>query len=53
MSEGSSLLLDDGAMWLSVKKLSEHDYWKFWKNTADEDVIRFLELFMDISLEYI
>jgi tyrosyl-tRNA synthetase len=44
---------EGGAMWLNADKLSEYDYWQFWRNTADQDVIRFLKLFTEISLERI
>jgi tyrosyl-tRNA synthetase len=30
--------------------LSEFDYWQFWRNTADSDVIRFLKLFTEVPL---
>lgn len=42
-----------GAIWLNADKLSEYDYWQFWRNTADADVIRFLKLFTELSLEKI
>jgi tyrosyl-tRNA synthetase len=42
-----------GAVWLNADKLSEYDYWQFWRNTSDEDVIRFLKLFTELSLEEI
>ena len=42
-----------GAIWLNKDKLSEYDYWQFWRNTSDEDVIRFLKLFTELSLEEI
>ena len=42
-----------GAIWLNVDKLSEYDYWQFWRNTSDEDVIKFLKLFTELSLEEI
>ena len=29
-----------GAVWLNRDLLSEFDYWQFWRNTADSDVIR-------------
>lgn len=29
-----------GAVWLNKDLLSEFDYWQFWRNTADADVIR-------------
>ena len=25
------------------------DYWQFWRNTEDKDVIRFLKLFMKLA----
>jgi tyrosyl-tRNA synthetase len=40
-----------GAIWLNADKLSEYDYWQFWRNTADADVIRFLKLFTELPLE--
>lgn len=42
-----------GAIWLNADKLSEYDYWQFWRNTADDDVIRFLKLFTELPLEEI
>lgn len=40
-----------GAIWLNADKLSEYDYWQFWRNTSDDDVIRFLKLFTELPLE--
>ena len=31
------------------KKLSSFDYWQFWRNTDDRDVIRYLQLFTELS----
>ena len=42
-----------GAIWLNKDKLSEYDYWQFWRNTSDEDVIRFLKLFTELPLDEI
>jgi tyrosyl-tRNA synthetase len=42
-----------GAIWLNKDKLSEYDYWQFWRNTSDEDVIRFLKLFTELPLSEI
>lgn len=42
-----------GAVWLNADKLSEYDYWQFWRNTSDQDVIRFMKLFTELSLEEI
>lgn len=43
----------NGAVWLNVEKLSTYDYWQFWRNTADQDVIRFLKLFTELPLDTI
>ena len=39
-----------GTIWLSEDKLSIYDYWQFWRNTLDEDVIRFLKFFTEIDI---
>ena len=39
----------DGAIWLDKKFLSSYDYWQFWRNTDDRDVIKFLRFFTDLS----
>ena len=33
--------------------LSPYDYWQFWRNTDDRDVLKFLKMFTDLSLEKI
>tara|TARA_Y100000816_G_scaffold271054_1_gene235274 strand:- start:828 stop:2063 length:1236 start_codon:yes stop_codon:yes gene_type:complete len=43
----------DGAIWLNEELLSAYDYWQFWRNTDDRDVIRFLKLFTDLNKEEI
>ena len=41
-----------GAVWLNKEKISPYEYWQFWRNTADNDVEKFLNLFTEIpSLE--
>ena len=42
-----------GAIWLDKKFLSAYDYWQFWRNTDDRDVIKFLKIFTDIELSEI
>ena len=42
-----------GAVWLSEKYLSVFDFWQFWRNTTDDDVIKFLKLFTEIDLKEI
>tara|TARA_Y100000816_G_scaffold283045_1_gene259450 strand:+ start:1569 stop:2798 length:1230 start_codon:yes stop_codon:yes gene_type:complete len=43
----------DGAIWLDKKFLSSYEYWQFWRNTDDRDVIRFLKFFTDIEINEI
>ena len=40
---------EKGAIWLDKKLLSSYDYWQFWRNTDDRDVIRFLKMFTDLE----
>ncbi len=42
-----------GAVWLNADRVSPYDYWQFWRNTQDGDVVRFLKLFTDLPLEAI
>ena len=42
-----------GAIWLDKKFLSAYDYWQFWRNTDDRDVIRFLKVFTDLKIDEI
>ena len=44
---------EKGAIWLNKKMLSPYDYWQFWRNTDDKDVINFLKLFTDLNLAQI
>ncbi len=43
----------DGAIWLNNDLLSAYDYWQFWRNVDDRDVVRFMKLFTDLSKEQI
>ena len=43
----------DGAIWLNDDLLSAYDYWQFWRNVDDRDVIRFMKLFTDLNKEQI
>tara|TARA_B100000767_G_scaffold68718_1_gene65291 strand:- start:883 stop:2112 length:1230 start_codon:yes stop_codon:yes gene_type:complete len=42
-----------GAVWLDKKFLSAYDYWQFWRNIDDRDVLKFLKIFTNISIEEI
>jgi len=44
---------EKGAVWLDSKLLSSYDYWQFWRNTDDRDVIKFLKMFTDLELNKI
>ena len=44
---------EKGAIWLNEKKLSAYEYWQFWRNTDDKDVVKFLKYFTDLSLNEI
>jgi tyrosyl-tRNA synthetase len=40
---------ENGAIWLDDELLSPYDYWQFWRNTNDGDVVRFLKCFTEID----
>ncbi len=42
---------EKGAVWLDKKMFSPYDYWQFWRNTADEDVNKFLKYFTEIETD--
>ena len=44
---------EQGAVWLDKKMLSPYEYWQFWRNTDDRDVIKFLKMFTDIPINEI
>ncbi len=44
---------EKGAIWLNKDLLTDHDFWQFWRNTEDDDVIKFLKLFTDLDLDKI
>jgi tyrosyl-tRNA synthetase len=39
-----------GAVWLNADRLSDFDYWQYWRNVDDADVGRFLRLFTALPL---
>ena len=43
----------DGAIWLNEDLLSSYDYWQFWRNVDDRDVIKFIKLFTDLDIKKI
>ncbi len=44
---------EKGAIWLDKKLLSPFDYWQYWRNTDDRDVLKFLKMFTDLSVNEI
>ena len=44
---------EKGAIWLNKKMLSPYNYWQFWRNTDDKDVVNFLKLFTNLDLDQI
>ena len=41
----------DGAIWLDEKKLSNYDFYQFWRNVSDSDVPKFINLFTKLPIE--
>ena len=39
-----------GAVWLNADLCSAYDFWQYWRNTADDDVGRFLRLFTSLPV---
>ena len=44
---------ENGAVWLDEKFLSAYDYWQFWRNIDDRDVIKFIKMFTDLEIDEI
>ena len=44
---------ETGAIWLDKKFLPPYDYWQFWRNTDDRDVVKFLKIFTDLEIDEI
>ena len=44
---------EKGAIWLDKKLLSSYDYWQYWRNTDDRDVVKFLKMYTDLALDKI
>lgn len=42
-----------GAVWLDPEKTSPYEYYQFWVNTDDPDVVRFMRLFTFLPMEEI
>ena len=44
---------ESGAVWLDKKFLSPYNYWQFWRNIDDRDVLKFIKIFTDININEI
>ena len=40
-----------GAVWLNADQFSPYDFWQYWRNTEDADVVKFLKLFTILPIE--
>jgi len=44
---------ESGAVWLDKKILPAYDYWQFWRNIDDRDVLKFIKIFTNLSIDEI
>ena len=44
---------ETGAVWLDKRFLSAYDYWQFWRNIDDRDVLKFIKIFTDLDISEI
>ena len=44
---------ESGAIWLDPEKTSPYEFYQFWINTADADVVKYLKFFTFLSNEEI
>src|SRR3954467_12949 len=42
-----------GAVWLNADQFSPYDFWQYWRNVEDTDVVKFLKLFPILPLDEI
>ena len=53
-SDGSKMgKTADGAVWLNIDKISNLDFFQFWRNVNDNDVSKFLYLFTKLPIDEI
>ena len=44
---------ETGAVWLDKRFLSAYEYWQFWRNVDDRDVLKFIKIFTDMGIDEI
>ena len=42
-----------GAVWLNADRFSPYDFWQYWRNVEDADVVKFLKLFTILPMSEI
>ena len=42
-----------GAVWLNADQCSPYDFWQYWRNVEDADVVKFLKLFTILPMDEI
>jgi tyrosyl-tRNA synthetase len=42
-----------GAVWLNADQFSPYDFWQYWRNVEDADVVKFLKLFTILPISEI
>jgi len=42
-----------GAIWLNADECSPYDFWQYWRNVEDRDVVKFLKLFTTLPMKEI
>jgi len=42
-----------GAVWLNADQFSPYDFWQYWRNVEDRDVVKFLKLFTTLPMKEI
>src|SRR4051812_36160605 len=42
-----------GAVWLNADAFSPYDFWQYWRNVEDDDVVKFLKLFTILPMDEI
>lgn len=43
----------NGAVWLDENMLSAYEFWQYWRNIDDKDILKFFKLFTDLPLNKI
>lgn len=44
---------EKGAVWANAENLSPYDYWQFWRNVEDADVLKLMKIYTDLPVSEI